>query len=129
MSKSFIGPHINPFVLAFRLGSLPTDEQSERRAIMSWPESQRNIERKRKLTKKTDRDLLDWSKAVKERDKNKCKQCGSNDRLHSHHIKPKSMYPDLKYDISNGVTLCAECHAKEHAGNLAYGIRVFLKKK
>jgi 5-methylcytosine-specific restriction endonuclease McrA len=32
--------------------------------------------------------------------------------LHPHHIKPLSLYPDLVYDINNGITYCAEFHLK-----------------
>ena len=54
-----------------------------------------------------------WSTMVKERDK-KCAECGSVYDLHAHHIKPYKSHPDLRYDVSNGITLCADCHRKWH---------------
>ena len=60
--------------------------------------------------------LSDWSNAIKSRD-GKCIKCGKLDDLHSHHIKPKSMYPELMFDLSNGITLCYSCHKKEHENN------------
>ena len=54
-----------------------------------------------------------WRRQVFERDNWTCQKCGKhNGRLHPHHIKPKSRYPKLLFDVSNGVTLCKECHRK-----------------
>lgn len=55
-----------------------------------------------------------WVKAVKDRDGWRCTKCGSIDRLHSHHIKPWRHYPELRYDVSNGTTLCHTCHEEAH---------------
>ena len=53
-----------------------------------------------------------WKKEVKKRDK-KCKRCGNMDKrvLTADHIKSKKMYPNLQFKISNGITLCYNCHA------------------
>lgn len=53
-----------------------------------------------------------WREAVLGRDKHSCVQCGSREKLHCDHIKPWKYFPDLRYEISNGRTLCAECHWK-----------------
>jgi 5-methylcytosine-specific restriction endonuclease McrA len=55
-----------------------------------------------------------WSRAIKDRDGNRCKHCGTNKLLHAHHIKPRSMFPDLALDLNNGTTLCRDCHIEEH---------------
>jgi transposase len=55
-----------------------------------------------------------WVQAVKDRDGWCCIKCGSTDRLHAHHIKPWRHYPESRYDVSNGQTLCYECHEKAH---------------
>lgn len=47
---------------------------------------------------------------VKRRDKFKCILCGSKNRLEVHHIKKWADYPQLRYIVSNGVTLCKVCH-------------------
>ena len=57
--------------------------------------------------------LYTWSRAVKKRDKC-CVECGSTENLTAHHIKPKSQYPELAFELSNGKTLCRFCHRLEH---------------
>jgi len=63
-----------------------------------------------------------WASAVKSRD-GKCLDCGSVDDLHAHHIKPKSAYPELIFDVSNGRTLCYRCHKAEHERNRPVRVR------
>lgn len=55
-----------------------------------------------------------WSKDVRGRDGHKCIGCGAKGKLHAHHIKPWKEFPELRYDIENGVTLCPTCHQKAH---------------
>lgn len=52
-----------------------------------------------------------WRLAVFERDKYTCQDCGvSGVYLEADHIKPWSLFPDSRLDISNGRTLCVQCH-------------------
>lgn len=55
-------------------------------------------------------ELLHWREQVFQRDGYKCVFCGTTENLEADHIKPKSLYPDLKYDVSNGRALCNPCH-------------------
>lgn len=55
-----------------------------------------------------------WSVAVRERDGNVCVKCGASGRLHAHHVKSWKDAPELRFDVSNGITLCPPCHQKEH---------------
>jgi hypothetical protein len=61
-----------------------------------------------------------WVKAVKDRDGWVCTQCGSTDRLHAHHIQRWKDQPDLRYEVSNGITLCHECHDVAHGKGFKY---------
>lgn len=53
-----------------------------------------------------------WRESVLKRDGYKCVQCGAKDRLEIDHLKPRHLYPSLKFDPSNGQTLCHDCHVK-----------------
>ena len=64
------------------------------------------------LERKTSKYLL-WRNAVYERDNNLCVKCGAIGKV-AHHILSFSAYPDKRYDIDNGITLCDNCHSLEH---------------
>ncbi len=58
-----------------------------------------------------------WRKAVLDRDGWACQDCGhKGSSLHAHHLKPWGPYPALRYEVSNGVTLCSKCHHDRHRG-------------
>jgi len=54
-----------------------------------------------------------WADKVKERDNWTCQTCGFYDPriVQADHIKSKSIFPELKHDINNGITLCPNCHS------------------
>ncbi len=53
-----------------------------------------------------------WRTAVFKRDGYSCQECGvrGSGNLNADHIKPFALYPELRFEISNGRTLCIDCH-------------------
>ena len=66
---------------------------------------------------KTDK-YQNWRNAVFERDDYTCQDCGAKNGngkavfLNAHHILAFAKYPEKRFDIDNGLTLCVECHNK-----------------
>ncbi len=58
-----------------------------------------------------------WRYDVMLRDRFTCRHCGDarGGNLHAHHIKPFATHPELRLELSNGITLCKVCHKKVHA--------------
>lgn len=54
-----------------------------------------------------------WREAVFARDNWTCQDCGLRGcELNADHIKPFALFPELRYAIDNGRTLCVPCHRK-----------------
>lgn len=52
-----------------------------------------------------------WRDTVYKRDDYTCQFCGVRGvALHADHIKPFAYFPELRFEISNGRTLCVPCH-------------------
>ena len=63
-----------------------------------------------------------FRKAVRKRDGNKClfPGCKSKSRLEVHHIKKWSNHPSMRYDTTNGITLCRNCHKRTQGNEEVY---------
>lgn len=57
-----------------------------------------------------------WRTKVYERDGYTCQVCGDNrgGNLIAHHYDSYTDFPEERYDVSNGVTLCETCHKAFH---------------
>ena len=54
-----------------------------------------------------------WRRATFEKDNYICVECGIKGNkayLNADHIKLWAIYPELRYEVSNGQTLCRKCH-------------------
>lgn len=66
-----------------------------------------------------------WRRSVFERDNYTCQLCSKDGvKIEADHIKPWSSYPELRYEINNGRTLCKKCHLKTNT----YGYRKLFRK-
>jgi hypothetical protein len=57
----------------------------------------------------------EWRMKVFMRDNFRCKMCQSKENLQAHHILRWSEYPELRYDINNGIALCRVHHPRKMA--------------
>lgn len=56
-----------------------------------------------------------WRREVLARDGFACVRCEAKENLHAHHIVRWADCPELRDEVSNGMTLCKSCHEAEHA--------------
>ena len=68
-----------------------------------------------------------WRNAVLERDAYICqhcdRHCNKNEKgLAAHHVQPYADHPELRFDVSNGLTLCRSCHMALHSRPVTVGV-------
>lgn len=67
---------------------------------------------------RTSLEYKNWRRSVFERDNFTCQECGvrsGNGKkviLNADHIKPFAYFPEVRFNIDNGRTLCSFCHKK-----------------
>lgn len=63
----------------------------------------------------TSKEYVEWRQKVFERDRFTCQLCNEpGGHLEAHHIKLKSQYPELIFDVNNGITLRKYMHKFVH---------------
>lgn len=56
-----------------------------------------------------------WRESVFARDNWTCQNCKNRgNKLQAHHIKSFTIYPEFRFAINNGITLCINCHKLFH---------------
>lgn len=69
-----------------------------------------------------------WRKSVFARDSYTCQKCGDKSckgktvYIQAHHKKPFALFPEERFEINNGITLCKPCHDKEPKGRKIYNV-------
>jgi hypothetical protein len=82
----------------------------------SWKGGNKSPNREARRRFDKTRKAKDWRKAVMDRDMWTCVDCGAQgNQLHAHHILSWSACQERRLDVSNGVTLCGQCHLRRHA--------------
>lgn len=74
-------------------------------------------EGRRDPNKRNSHEYRRWRRLVLSRDGYACQRCRSRvvgKRLHAHHVKEWDDFPELRFDVANGLTLCGRCHLREH---------------
>lgn len=75
---------------------------------------------------RTSKEYKDWRVSVFKRDKYTCQECGAKSKrgatviIEAHHKKPFATHHHLRFELSNGITLCKECHNKKPKGIKVY---------
>lgn len=88
-------------------GELATIEAKNR--ILSGQKTKHQTDRYERYSKEAKK----WRVAVFKRDDYTCKACGiRGGYLEAHHILPFAFFPEKRYEIDNGMTMCRECHNK-----------------
>lgn len=98
-------------------------EEERRRKAMTASRGEHHFRWLGGLTSEKDRirnslELKLWREAVFKRDDYTCQECGARSGkgktvvLNADHLKPFAFFPELRFAIDNGRTLCAPCHRK-----------------
>ena len=75
------------------------------------------INRRKRKNERNDSTYHEWVRLVKKRDDNICKLKDKNCFGYNivHHVRSWKYYPKLRYELSNGITLCQAHHPKSRA--------------
>lgn len=99
-------------------------KQNEKSKKFTQPDE---LAEKRNKKREKNRGKNEYNKQYKENrkivlilDNYKCRECGSRENLHVHHIKERCK--GGTNDINNLVTLCGGCHKEKHNGENVYKI-------
>lgn len=95
---------------------LNTEKSREKQSLAIRGENHWNWQggkTKETTTLRMRKETKEWRKAVFERDEYTCQICGERGgELNADHIKPWSLFPELRWEVHNGRTLCLSCHRK-----------------
>ena len=97
-----------------------------RRGPSHWNWKNGSVDRKQRHTDMQRDEYKQWRMAVFTRDNFTCRICGASKvQLNADHIIPWAVDESLRYEVSNGQTLCVPCHKETPT----YGGRVHALKE
>lgn len=114
--KGIIGPNKT----SFKKGQVPRNKGKEHTSISGdkhpkWIKDRTLV--KQYWTERNNPEYKNWRRKVLKRDNYKCKICGKEyakkDKLIVHHILPWKDFPEERYNINNGITLCQKHHPRK----------------
>lgn len=75
-----------------------------------------NLTDEERLLNRDTTENINWRNAVYKRDGYTCQVCGDakGGNLEAHHLNSYTDFPEERYDLSNGITLCKRCHGRFH---------------
>lgn len=107
-------------LLGYKISAETIQKHRERLLGKTGPLSMRWIKDRTKLVKKQERNdsaYKNWRKQVWMRDEYKCKMKNNNclGKIEAHHILGWTDYPELRYELNNGITLCHFHHPRKRS--------------
>jgi Restriction endonuclease len=111
-------PMKNPDVVAKRSNTLKLNGTFANENSNTW----KGGKTAKSIIIRNSKEYKEWRILVFNRDDYTCQECGDRCKkgntvyLEAHHIKPFATHPKLRFDITNGQTLCRPCHLKKPKG-------------
>jgi len=68
----------------------------------------------------TCQEYLTWRKNIIDRDGWVCLCCGNKNNLVAHHLKCYWDYPEERFVMDNGITVCRSCHTNIHLNKVLF---------
>jgi hypothetical protein len=86
----------------------------------NWRSDWTDQQRKENTAPRRTKGYIKWCRSVYRKDNFTCGACGRRGGvLHAHHLEGWGTNKTVRYEISNGITLCKKCHRKFHK---SYGL-------
>jgi hypothetical protein len=92
-----------------------TSESASRRSGPNNPNWRPDLTEEERARKRNPHKNKLWRVAVYERDDFTCQICFQRGgKIEAHHLNSYSAFPDQRFDVDNGTTLCKGCHRRFH---------------
>ena len=80
------------------------------------PNWNQNLTDEHRMNKRRIQGYDEWRSAVYEKDNYTCKCCGDDrgGNLVAHHVESYNSNEELRTEVSNGITMCEQCHKNFH---------------